>query len=147
MELKIRQKYIAKILPFSLLAILFATALVTVFVQADSYGITVDEPTQNSYGQSVLAWYQTHGRNQSFLHYPKTLYMPEHGAAFEVIVALAQQTFGYPWHGGGRFWRHWGCGSIPVSLGLFLITQRIFLSPLQLLLSCGRYFCLFDDGN
>jgi len=98
MELKIRQKYIAKILPFLLLAILFATALVTVFVQADSYGITVDEPTQNSYGRSVLAWYQTHGGNQSFLHYPKTLYIPEHGAAFEVIVALAQQTFGYPWH-------------------------------------------------
>jgi 4-amino-4-deoxy-L-arabinose transferase-like glycosyltransferase len=98
MNLEIRQISIAKILPVLLLILLFAVVLVTIFVQADSYGITFDEPLQDSYGRSVLSWYQTLGRDQSFMHYRQRFYMPEHGAISEVIVALAQQTFGRPWH-------------------------------------------------
>ncbi len=85
-------------LPFSLLALLLASACVSVFVHADSYGITVDEPLQDAYGRSVLAWYQTLGHDQRFMYEAKGSHMPEHGAIFEVIVALAQQTFGHPWH-------------------------------------------------
>src|SRR5712664_829756 len=69
MKLEIRQISIAKILPVLLLVLLFAVVLVTIFVQADSYGITFDEPLQDSYGRSVLSWYQTYGRDQSFMHY------------------------------------------------------------------------------
>ncbi len=98
MESKIRQKSVAKILPVSLLVLLFAVALVTVFVQADSYGITLDEPNLDSYGRLALAWYQTLGRDQSSTHYHGSRYRLEHGAIFDVIVALAQQTFGQTWH-------------------------------------------------
>src|SRR5260370_36397152 len=88
MESKIRQKSVAKILPVSLLVLLFAVALVTVFVQADSYGITLDEPNLDSYGRLALAWYQTLGRDQSSTHYHGSRYRLEHGAIFDVIVAL-----------------------------------------------------------
>ena len=96
MKLEIRQISVAKILPVLLLALLFAVALVTVFVQADSYAISTDEAHIDSFGQSVLAWYQTLGKDDSFMHY--TGHRLEHGAIFDVIVALAQQTFGQRWH-------------------------------------------------
>ncbi len=85
-------------IPLTLLLALFAAILVTVFTHAGDYGITIDEPLQNSYGRSVLAWYETGGHDQSFLHYPENAYVPEHGPIFEVIVALTQQAFGGSWH-------------------------------------------------
>src|SRR5437899_566269 len=96
MKLEIRQISVAKTLPASLLVLLFAVALVTVFVQADSYAISTDEAHIDSFGQSVLAWYQTLGKDDSFIHY--TGHRLEHGAIFDVVVALAQQAFGQRWH-------------------------------------------------
>jgi len=69
----------------------------TIFIQANDYGIAVDEPLQNGYGHSVLAWYASLGKNQGFLHIRTDLYMPQHGPFFEVVVALAQQLFGNEW--------------------------------------------------
>ena len=96
---KMKQQLLGKILPLSFLCMLFVIMLVTVFVQADDYGLTVDESIQDAYGQSVLAWYKTGGRDTSFLTaYGAHIYQVQHGAIFEVIVAEAQDTFGQHWH-------------------------------------------------
>ncbi len=93
-----KQKLFAKILPLSLLGVLLVTALVTVFTQADQYGITIDEPEEDAYGQLSLAWYNTLGKDTSFLTaFPKSS-IQLHGAIFEVIVAEAQHIFAQPWH-------------------------------------------------
>ena len=67
----------------------------TIFVYANDYGVSVDEPLQNSYGHYDLAWYLSLGKDQSFLHYRANLYMPQHGPFFEGLVAIAQQLFGH----------------------------------------------------
>lgn len=85
--------------PRCLLGMLFAAALIWVFGQAGQYGLTIDEPLQDAYGRLALSWYQTQGKDASFLTaFPAKLYMPQHGAIFEVVVAEAQQLFGDPWH-------------------------------------------------
>lgn len=66
----------------------------TVFVYSHDYGVSVDEPLQNSYGHYDLAWYLSLGKDQSFLHYRANLYMPQHGPFFEGLVAIAQQLPG-----------------------------------------------------
>ena len=67
----------------------------TIFIHAHDYGVSVDEPLQNSYGHYDLAWYLSWGKDQSFLHYRANLYMPQHGPFFEGLVAIAQQLFGH----------------------------------------------------
>ena len=85
-------------IPLMLLGCLFLIMIFTVFFVTNDYGITVDEPLQNSYGHSVLLWYTTLGKNQSFLNFWPQAYMPEHGPFFEVIVAVAQNIFGHEWY-------------------------------------------------
>jgi 4-amino-4-deoxy-L-arabinose transferase-like glycosyltransferase len=67
----------------------------TIFIHAHDYGVSVDEPLQNSYGHYDLAWYLSLGKDQSFLHYRAKLYMPQHGPFFEGLVAIAQQLLGH----------------------------------------------------
>src|SRR5436305_15047408 len=95
-----RKKYtFSHLLPISLLVALLGTALITVFVQAGQYGITIDEPIQDQYGRSTLAWYESLGRDTSFLtSYPASDFQPQHGSAFETLVAAAQQVFDHQWY-------------------------------------------------
>lgn len=94
-----RREAIQYWLPVLLFIPLGAIMLVTVFTQAKNYGITMDVPLQDSYGHSILAWYRTLGRDTSFLTaYPVNTYMPEHGAIFDAIIALAQHIFGHYWY-------------------------------------------------
>ena len=65
----------------------------TIFIHAQDYGVSVDEPLQNSYGHYDLAWYLSLGKDLSFLHYRTNLYMPQHGPFFEGLVAIAQGIF------------------------------------------------------
>ncbi|HLI71417.1 MAG TPA: hypothetical protein VKV19_16805 [Ktedonobacteraceae bacterium] len=92
------QQWLTKILPLSLLAIFLIMMLVTVFVQADQYGITVDEPGENTYGQLVWSWYATLGKDTSFLTFRAGSGIQDHGVIFNVIVAEAQHIFGGEWH-------------------------------------------------
>lgn len=95
---KDKAKLLSKMLPLSLLGLLLLVMIVTVFMQAGNYGLTVDEKLQDDYGHSLLAWYQSFGKDTSFLHYPWFYYMPQHGAIFDTIVAQAQDIFGHPWY-------------------------------------------------
>jgi hypothetical protein len=95
-----REKLLQSI-PLFLLGALLLIALISVFTQADTYGITIDEALQDQYGRSLLAWYQTWGHDRSFLMYRPNYYMPQHGAIFETIVAWFQHRlapFWGPWH-------------------------------------------------
>lgn len=97
--LNMKQKLLLeRILPVSLLVLLLVVMLITVFTQASSYGLTTDEAVHDSYGQSVLEWYLTLGKNQSFLHFPAADYEPEHGAIFDVVVAIAQRVSHEQWY-------------------------------------------------
>ena len=71
--------------------------LVTVFTQAKHAALTTDEAMHDSYGQATLSWYATLGKNRSFLNYPREDYEPQHGAIFDVIVAVAQRVFHNQW--------------------------------------------------
>jgi 4-amino-4-deoxy-L-arabinose transferase-like glycosyltransferase len=86
------------IFPILCLIGLCIVMLVTVFVQAKTYGITVDEPLQNSYGHTLLAWYTSHGKDTSFLRMYPDAYMPQHGAVFETFVAFVQRLVGHEWY-------------------------------------------------
>jgi 4-amino-4-deoxy-L-arabinose transferase-like glycosyltransferase len=92
------QQWLVKILPLLLLVIFLVIMLVTVFVQADQYGITIDEPGENTYGQLVWSWYATLGRDTSFLRFHTYSNIQDHGVIFNVIVAEAQHIFGGQWH-------------------------------------------------
>jgi hypothetical protein len=93
MRKSVKQHAFSHILPICLLVVLLGIALLTVFVQADQYGITIDEPLQDQYGRSTLAWYESMGRDTSFLtSFPASDFQPQHGAAFETLVAAAQQV-------------------------------------------------------
>jgi hypothetical protein len=72
--------------------------LVTVFVQAKTYGMTVDESLQNNYGHTLLAWYTSFGEDKSFLTAYPGAFMPEHGAVFETFVASVQRLVGHEWY-------------------------------------------------
>ncbi len=86
------------ILPLLLLVVLMLVMVLTVFSQASTYSLTTDEAIHDSYGQSVLEWYLTAGRDKSFLHYPADTYEPQHGALFDVVVAAAQRVFHHQWY-------------------------------------------------
>lgn len=92
-----KKLFLEKSLSMYLLGLLFAIMLITVFTQANTYGLTTDEAMHDSYGQSVLRWYVTLGRDRGFLNYPVEDYEPEHGAIFDVVVALAQHLFHHQW--------------------------------------------------
>ena len=86
--------FLVKFLPLILLGGLLLTGLVTIFTQADRYGITIDEPLQDSYGHAVMEWYYTLGRDTSFLTaFPANTYMPEHGGIFDAGIAAVQHEF------------------------------------------------------
>lgn len=82
-------------LPRLLIAVFLLLMVGTIFLHAHDYGVSVDEPLQNSYGHYDLAWYLSLGKDQSFLHYRANLYMPQHGPFFEGLVAIAQQILGH----------------------------------------------------
>ncbi len=85
---------LSKFLPLMLLGGLLLTGLITIFIQADNYGISRDEPTQDRYGQAVMEWYHTLGKDTSFLTaFLPDEYMPEHGGIFDAFIAVVQQTF------------------------------------------------------
>src|SRR5947207_1642189 len=99
MRKSVKQHAFSHILPICLLVVLLGIALVTVFMQADQFGITIDEPLQDQYGRSTLAWYESMGRDTSFLtSYPASDFQPQHGSAFETLVAAAQQVFEHQWY-------------------------------------------------
>src|SRR6266566_818682 len=99
MRKSVKQHAFSHILPICLLVVLLGIALVTVFMQADQFGITIDEPLQDQYGRSTLAWYESMGRDTSFLtSYPASDFQPQHGSAFETLVAAAQQIFDHQWY-------------------------------------------------
>ncbi|HEU0027717.1 MAG TPA: hypothetical protein VFQ25_11435 [Ktedonobacterales bacterium] len=78
-------------LPWLLLAILLIIGFVTVLTQAGRYGVTIDEPLQQVYGERVLAWYRSHGQDRSFLtKFGPELRMPEHGGIFDAVIAALQ---------------------------------------------------------
>jgi hypothetical protein len=79
------------VLPWSPLALLLISTLVTVLTQAHRYGVTVDEIYQQTYGEAVLAWYRSRGQDTSFLTVAApNLYMPQHGGIVDVIIASIQ---------------------------------------------------------
>lgn len=92
-----KKLFLEKSLPMYLFGLLVVAMLLTVFTQANAYGLTTDEAMHDSYGQSVLKWYVTLGRDRGFLNYPLEDYEPEHGAIFDVVVALAQHFFHHQW--------------------------------------------------
>ena len=86
--------FLSKYLPLILLGGLLLTGLMTIFTQADNYGISVDEPLQDQYGRAIMEWYYTLGKDKSFLTaFPAITYMPEHGGIFDAIVVAVQQQF------------------------------------------------------
>lgn len=95
---RIRKVPLATLVPILLLAGLGLFMLVFVFLQANHYGLTMDEAVENQYGHLVLTWYKTLGRDVSFASYQAPGYVPEHGSIFAVVVALAQHIFGHEWY-------------------------------------------------
>lgn len=80
--------------PFGLLAAFLLATLVTTLTQAHRYGVTIDEPLQQVYGQHVLAWYRSLGRDRSFLTaFPTVVHMPEHGGIVDAVIAALQSWF------------------------------------------------------
>jgi len=89
-----QKAFFFKYLPLILLGVLLLTGLVTIFVQVDNYGITIDEPKHDAYGHAIMEWYATFGKDTSFLTaFPTDAYLPEHGGFFDVVIAVAQQMF------------------------------------------------------
>src|SRR5215469_3740811 len=85
---------LSKSLPLLLLGGLLLTGLITIFIQADNYGISRDEPTQDRYGQAVLQYYLTLDKDRSFLTvFQSDAHMPEHGGFFDAIIAAVQDEF------------------------------------------------------
>ncbi|HEX6819874.1 MAG TPA: hypothetical protein VF120_15970 [Ktedonobacterales bacterium] len=81
-------------LPLILVAALLLVGLITVCSRARLYGISVDEPLQQQYGERVLAWFRTLGKDTSFLTaFPTVDHMPEHGGIFDAGIAALQSVF------------------------------------------------------
>jgi 4-amino-4-deoxy-L-arabinose transferase-like glycosyltransferase len=96
-EKVIKRSVFVKTVPLLLLGVLLVTAFASAFVFADQYGITIDEPQENMYGQLVLNWYTTLGKDTSFMAVFPGSALQTHGAIFDVIIAEAQRVFGHPW--------------------------------------------------
>jgi hypothetical protein len=80
--------------PLALLSGLLVVAFVTVLARARLYGISVDEPLQQRYGEHVLAWYLTLGKDTSFLTaFSPADHMPQHGGIFDAGIAALQRLF------------------------------------------------------
>ncbi|MCP2328951.1 hypothetical protein HDA40_007458 [Hamadaea flava] len=80
-----------------LLALLFTLLTVFVVTQHAVHGRAFDEWMQDDYGQRTLAFYLSGGKDRSFLEMAPELYMPQHGPAYELIVAAAQKLTGEQW--------------------------------------------------
>lgn len=80
-----------QVLPWALLAALLLLALITVITQAHRYGITIDEPLQQVYGERLLAWYRSRGQDTSFLTaFPAYDHLRDYGSIFDTVVAAIQ---------------------------------------------------------
>lgn len=96
---KIKKLSTSAWLPILLLALLSIFMIIWVFTQAGNYGQTMDEPLRDSYGQSVLGWYKSLGKDMSFITaYPAYEYEPQHGAIFDVITVLFERLFKHYWY-------------------------------------------------
>jgi hypothetical protein len=84
--------------PYALLGTLLSGLGLFVATQYAVHGRSFDDSMQDDYGQRVLRWYLSGGRDQSFLQMAPWLHMPEHGSAYEVIVAAIQHLTGEQWH-------------------------------------------------
>ena len=90
----LKRVFSTPLLPRLLIAGFLLLMICTIFIHANDYGVSVDEPLQDSYGHYDVAWYLSLGKDLSFLHYRTNLYMPQHGPFFEGLVAIAQGIFG-----------------------------------------------------
>ncbi|MEH1124388.1 hypothetical protein [Micromonospora sp. CPCC 206061] len=94
-----RPSFVEGRLPALLLGLLFAVLGLYVVVAAGAYGRTWDEGLQNWYGEAVLNWYLSGGRDVGFIRdsNPRE-YMPQHGPFAEVLIAAVQRLTGEKWH-------------------------------------------------
>src|SRR6266849_1977892 len=66
--------------------------LAWVFTQAGIYGQTMDEPLRDRFGQSILAWYKTLGKDTSFIR-ASPLDESQEGTIFDAVPAAVEQLF------------------------------------------------------
>ncbi|MCW6007022.1 glycosyltransferase family 39 protein [Micromonospora sp. CPCC 205371] len=94
-----RLSFVESRLPVLLLGVLFLLLGLYVVVAAGAYGRTWDEGLQNWYGEAVLNWYLSVGRDVGFIRDsdPRD-FMPQHGPFAEVLIAAAQRLTGERWH-------------------------------------------------
>jgi hypothetical protein len=86
--------FFSKYLPLILLAGLLLAGLVTIFTQADNYGIAIDESSEEQFGHAIWEWYATFGKDQSFLTaFPTDAYVPEHGYIFDALITAVELKF------------------------------------------------------
>ncbi|NUT32907.1 MAG: hypothetical protein HOV79_07515 [Hamadaea sp.] len=85
-------------LPYALLGLLFVLMTVFTVTQYAVHGRSWDDWMQDDYGKRLLQFYLTLGEDRSFMEMAPNLYMPQHGAAYETIVALVQHFTGEQWH-------------------------------------------------
>ncbi len=98
MNKRIKTQFSTK-LPLLLLVALGALMVIWVFWQAGNYGQTMDEPLRDAYGQSILGWYKSLGKDMSFIvSYPAFEYEPEHGAIFDLIAVICERIFKHLWY-------------------------------------------------
>lgn len=85
-------------LPLVLLGLLFVLMTIFTVTQYAVHGRSWDDWMQDDYGKRLLQFYLTLGEDRSFMEMAPQLYMPQHGAAYETIVALVQHFTGEQWH-------------------------------------------------
>lgn len=85
-------------LPHLLLGALLLVMSWFTVAQGRFHGRTYDEYMQDDYGARVLKFYLSGTTDRSFLDFPDYLYMPQHGAGFELIVAFCQHLTGEIWN-------------------------------------------------
>lgn len=96
---KLKKFPISAWLPVLLLTLFGIFMLIWVFWQAGNYGQTMDEPLRDAYGQSVLGWYKSLGKDMSFITaYPAFEYEPQHGVIFDVITVIFERIFKHYWY-------------------------------------------------
>ncbi len=66
--------------------------LAWVFTQAGIYGQTMDEPLRDRFGQSILAWYKTLGKDTNFIR-ASPLDESQEGTIFDAVPAAVEQLF------------------------------------------------------
>lgn len=129
-----QKAFFSKYLPLILLGGLLLAGLVTIFMEADNYGITIDEPQQDAYGHAVMEWYATLGKDTSFLTgFPSDANLPEHGGIFDAGIAAIQQAFPPS--------EHWHVRRIVTALSGLLGLVAIALCAYEL--GMGSYWMAF----